>query len=291
MNSMLNRIVRRALQGLSVATFAIATLAVAPAAAQSIGAIAAVNQSATGRPPGASMRALTIGLPIVAREQIQTNEVGTAQIVFTDQSTMNVGRGSTIVVDRYVYDPTARAGQQAVSLTRGMLRFVGGQVSHGAGMSVRTPVATVGVRGGIGTVGFVPGCGMLVLNQYGSVAVANGVGSTTIRRPGYHVCVTSQNAAIGEPRPIPPELLARAMALLTSAPGQTGGTLQPLNENVARNLGFGATRLPDRPGPPQGTPGLDTLAGPRGGNAVVKSGAQGANGGDPASGCTSIFCN
>ena len=33
------------------------------------------------------------------------------------------------------------------------------------------------------------------------------------------------------------------------------------------------------------------LSGPRGGNAVVQSGAQGGNGGDPTAGCTSIFCN
>lgn len=283
---MLTRIIGR-----GVLALGLAAVGAAPVAAQSVGAISAVNQSATGLPPGAALRPLVIGLPIVARERIQTNESGTAQIVFTDQSTMNIGRGSTIVVDRFVYDPAARTGQQAVSLTRGLLRFVGGQVSHGAGMSLRTPVATVGVRGGIGTVGFVPGCGMLVLNQYGSLAVANRAGSTTIRRPGYHVCIASSDAPIGQPRPIPPELLARVMALLTSASGQSGGTLQPFDESVARTLGLGNTRPSDRPGPPQGTPGLDQLAAPRGGNAVVQSGAQGASGGDPTSGCTSIFCN
>ena len=261
--------------------------------AQTVGSIAAVNQSATGRPPGAATRPLSIGMPIAAREQIQTNDVGTAQVVFTDQSTMNIGRGSSVVVDRYVYDPSARTGQQAVSLTKGILRFVGGHVSHGVGMSVRTPVATVGVRGGIGTIGFVPGCGMLVLNQFGSVKVSNGAGETTIRRPGYHICVSSGSAAIGEPTPIPPDLLARVMASLTSGAGQRGGAPQPLTNELAGALGFGAARLPSQPGVPQGTPGLDSLGGARAGGSIVRSESQGNNIGDPTngSGCTSIFCN
>lgn len=262
------------------------------ALAEPVGTVAAVNQNAIGRPPGAAARNLAIGLSVADREIIQTNEAGTAQIVFSDQSTMNIGRGSSVVVDRYVYDPNARRGQQAVSITKGVLRFVGGQVSHETGMSVRTPVATVGVRGGIGTIGYVPGCGVLVLNQYGVLTASNATGTTAIRRSGYYVCISSNDAPIGEPRLIPPELLARVLALLTSGPRQRGGAPTPFNDALAGQFGFGGSRLPDQPGPPSGTPGLDGLGPPRSGNAVVRSGSQGNNTpGDPTGNCTSIFCN
>src|SRR5690606_29607686 len=42
----------------------------------------------------------------------------------------------------------AGGGRFATRLTKGALRFVGGEISHTAGATINTPVATLGIRGG-----------------------------------------------------------------------------------------------------------------------------------------------
>jgi hypothetical protein len=129
--------------------------AVPPAAiAQAVGNVGAVNPATTGTPPGGAVRTLVLGANVVQRERIQTSSEGTAQITFRDRSTLNVGRSSSIVIDEFVYDPNTGAGRMAVSLARGVLRSVGGQVSHAGNATIRTPAATLGVRGGIVTVAY-----------------------------------------------------------------------------------------------------------------------------------------
>jgi hypothetical protein len=68
--------------------------------------------------------------------------------MFLDKTTMTIGPNSDLLIDEFVYDPGAGSGQFAASLTRGALRFVGGQISHTAGATINTPSATIGIRGG-----------------------------------------------------------------------------------------------------------------------------------------------
>ena len=135
------------------ASLVLAALAApAGAQAQTVGSVTSANQQARGTPPGGAARPLSLGLGIVQNERIQTDAAGTAQISFNDRSTMSIGRSSTVVVNRHVYDPGSGTGAQATSLLRGALRYVGGDVSHGGNATVTTPVATLGVRGGVASI-------------------------------------------------------------------------------------------------------------------------------------------
>ena len=120
------------------------------------------------------------------------------------------------------------------SIGKGVMRFVGGQISHTQGMQVKTPVATLGVRGGVVTVVYplpasvaaldanIAGCrGQLVIGHVGAITLRNSVSSVLVR-PGFAACVNSANQPIGEPFRSPDVVLQRVMALLTSSPGQTG---------------------------------------------------------------------
>src|SRR4051812_31673987 len=110
--------------------------------AQNSGRVGAVNLEATGTPPGASARSLTIGTNVIYKERVQTSAQGSTQTMFPDTSTLNVGRTSSIVIDEYVYDPNAGTGKMVATVSKGVMRFVGGQISHTAGVTVNTPVAT-----------------------------------------------------------------------------------------------------------------------------------------------------
>jgi len=61
---------------------------------------------------------------------------------------LTIGPNSNLVIDDFVYNPNAGGGRFAASLTKGALRFVGGQISHTAGATINTPVASLGIRGG-----------------------------------------------------------------------------------------------------------------------------------------------
>ena len=242
------------------------------ALAQNVGNVGAVNPQATGTPPSASAsHALAIGGSVVNKEKIVTSAEGTTQVTFIDKSTLNVGRNSSVTIDKFVYDQATGTGEMAASMTKGVLRFVGGQVSHTNGASVKTPVATLGVRGGTMTAIFLPGGHIMVIDQFGRVDVSNNVSSQTILRPGYAVEVDGLNIPIGPPFPVPPDILTQAMALLTSAPGQHGGTQHwPDNLMAARfNIGNGSL-----PNDPANTPGPLTIGTINTGDTFVTNRAQ-----------------
>lgn len=128
---------------------AAAAIFATPAAAQShIGAAVAVRNQVTSVPQGGSQRALATGNQIFQNESISTSANGVAQLMFTDQTTLSIGPRSQVTLDRYVYDPNRSAGDVAVSFTQGAMRFVSGSQASSS-YQVRTPVATIGVRGTI----------------------------------------------------------------------------------------------------------------------------------------------
>ena len=62
---------------------------------------------------------------------------------------MTVGPNSDMVIDTFVFDPTAGTGKFAANLTRGVFRFVGGKLSKQENaVTMTTPVATIGIRVG-----------------------------------------------------------------------------------------------------------------------------------------------
>ena len=134
----------------------LAPMAPAPALAQSaqnaptIGTVAAVKPDAYGAAPGAAEQTLTIGTNLVQDQTIRTSTDGTANVIFADRSTLTVGKGSVVVLDKFVYDPATGTGGLAIDLTQGALRFVGGKLSKDGNVQVKTPTATMTVRGGIG---------------------------------------------------------------------------------------------------------------------------------------------
>ncbi|RTL49671.1 MAG: hypothetical protein EKK40_15085 [Bradyrhizobiaceae bacterium] len=253
-----------------------------PAEAQNAGRVGAVNPDASGTPPGAASRTLVIGGNVVHNEKIQTSASGSTQIVFPDTSTLNVGRNSSIVINEYVYDPNAGTGKMVASVGKGVLRFVGGQISHTAGVTVNTPVSSLGVRGGVVTImypippGFGNGDpnlanakGELVIGHVGVTVISNNTGSVTLQ-PGYATFVTGPNDPIPPPFRISDLTLSQIMALLTSKPGQSGGAIDLPTDQMASRQGYGTTNLPDPTHPP-GTDPLGYISIFNGGNELAKN--------------------
>ena len=80
---------------LLIGASALALMAAAPATANTIGSVAAVNQDMEGTPPNAARRNLPLGEGVFLDERIETSPIGSGQLMFLDQTTLTVAPGST----------------------------------------------------------------------------------------------------------------------------------------------------------------------------------------------------
>ena len=115
---------------LSIVLMSLALLAPGAEARQlEIGTAAAVNPATTGTPPGQETRTLFIGANVFFKERIATSETGQTQLLFLDASSLTVGPNSELVLDEFVYDPETSTGTLALTISKGVFRFIGGQGS------------------------------------------------------------------------------------------------------------------------------------------------------------------
>ena len=54
-----------------------------------------------------------------------------------------------MVLDEFVYDPATGSGKLAMTATKGVFRLVGGKISKSEPVTLKTPTATIGIRGGM----------------------------------------------------------------------------------------------------------------------------------------------
>jgi hypothetical protein len=117
------------------------------ARADKIGVASAVKNDVTASLAGAS-QPLATGSNVFAQQRIRTGTASTAQLLFLDETSVSVAPSSEIVLDRFVYDPSRGAGNVVLTTGRGAFRFVTGS-QNPTNYTIKTPVATIGVRGTI----------------------------------------------------------------------------------------------------------------------------------------------
>ncbi len=98
---------------------------------------------------GGSSQEAKVGLPVREGDRVIVQESSSVGISMSDETLLSLGRNSTLVIDKYVYDPVTREGQVATSVLKGTLRFVTGLIgrAHPEAIKVRTNNATIGIRG------------------------------------------------------------------------------------------------------------------------------------------------
>jgi hypothetical protein len=123
-----------------------------PAQAGPVGVNAAIRNkveikaAATKKAKAAALRA-----PVFLADQVETGHASQLQILLLDRSTFTVGADARVTIDRFVYDPGRNSRDLGVSVARGAFRFMSGRsLGKPSGpATVRTPVATIGIRGTI----------------------------------------------------------------------------------------------------------------------------------------------
>ena len=135
--------VHRAALGMLVAT-AIQFVFSISAEAAPVGKATSVVPAATYA-RGIATQTLAIDDPLQQNDRIKTSDSGSTQIRFIDDTILTIGPNSEVLLDRMVFDDN-KAKNATVEIVRGTMRFVTGTSDHSA-YQIKTPVATIGVRG------------------------------------------------------------------------------------------------------------------------------------------------
>ena len=146
---------------------------------------------------------------IYHNEIIETGEESATEFVFLDETRLALGPNSSLVLDRFVYDPEPGKASFVMTATAGVFRFVSGKLPKKS-YEIHTPTATIGVRGTVFTFIVVPGgpdgrgAKVTVTVEQGIADITNCRGErVSLVRPGASTTVT-MNADGGCSAPSPP---------------------------------------------------------------------------------------
>ena len=94
-------------------------------------------------------RALAVGDPVLEKDRIIVPAEGSAGITLRDDTRISVGSRSTLVINRFQFDPQTQLGSVDTSILAGTMRYITGLVGRTNPNSVRvaTSTATIGIRG------------------------------------------------------------------------------------------------------------------------------------------------
>src|SRR5260370_42109244 len=97
---------------------------------------------------GTDTNVIIVGKDIFAGEFVNTDNASATELMFLDQTNLSITPGSSVKIDKFVFDPNGKKGAVVFNVARGSLRFVTGSQDP-TSYEIKTPVATIGVRGTI----------------------------------------------------------------------------------------------------------------------------------------------
>jgi hypothetical protein len=122
-----------------------------------------------------NVRVLKTQDDVVQNEVIKTAADSASELVFRDDTTLTIGPNAEVTLDTFVFDPGPTKGKVIINQTIGTIRFVSGKLAKQV-YEIRTPTATIGIRGTVFTVTVAANGATTVSVTQGAVAVTNAAG-------------------------------------------------------------------------------------------------------------------
>ncbi|MBT3396910.1 MAG: hypothetical protein HN423_06990, partial [Alphaproteobacteria bacterium] len=170
---------------------------------------------------------IQIGDPVFQGDQLETGIGGRVGLIFLDQSIFAMAENGEMVLDEAIYDAEAETGSMQISVLHGVFTVVSGLIAKvdPDAMVVKTPVATIGIRGTQLGIDIADGENLEVVlleeadGFIGEAVIANAAG---IQILGQRFQVTSVNGRAGAPSPVrtadEAEIVAKYGAALAALP-------------------------------------------------------------------------
>ena len=158
--------------------------------------VASVVKNEVNGSVGGRTRVLRVGTSVFRNEVITTGANSSTQLLFRDETSLTLGADAKLVLDRFVYDPKAKSGDIAISIAQGAFRFVTGSADPRS-YKIKTPVATLGIRGTIVEGYLSPLTGnVIIVVVEGAVEVTLANGTTVTLVAGQSLTINS-NGTVG----------------------------------------------------------------------------------------------
>src|SRR5215469_11222910 len=84
---------------------------------------------------------------VFAGETVKTPAAASTVIRFEDKTQIQVGANSTIILDKFVYDPSSGTGDAAIKFGTGVFRFITGDIKNKDAVKLITPTTSLTIRG------------------------------------------------------------------------------------------------------------------------------------------------
>ena len=173
-------------------------ISVLPAAASAtIGKVLSVKQGAE-LVRGGKITRLQEGMEIASGDTITTDRSGVVQLIFADETKIAVGPNARMVLDVSMLRGKRKASSFAVEALGGSFRFISGN-SRKRAYSVKTPTATMAVRGTIFDMWVASGQQSAMLVLEGTVLMCGQSGSCRSARRQCSMFATSSGGGVGRP--------------------------------------------------------------------------------------------
>jgi hypothetical protein len=99
------------------------------------------------RAASASADDLIFDRDVFAGETVKTPGSASTVIRFEDKTQIQVGANSSIVLDKFVYDPASGTGDAAIKFGTGVFRFITGDIKNKDAVKLSTPTTSLTIRG------------------------------------------------------------------------------------------------------------------------------------------------
>ncbi|MBN1257919.1 MAG: FecR domain-containing protein [Planctomycetes bacterium] len=127
----------------------------------------------TAKQPEAPVRELANGSPIYSGDVIKTKSASKVQIQFMDFTIISIGPKATMTIDNFFFEEGNSGSQCDTSVLEGAFKIVGGKISKMAPdqIKVKTPSATIGIRGTMGVGSADDGSTTMIFMGGGAISV------------------------------------------------------------------------------------------------------------------------
>ena len=171
-------------------------------------------------------RPLVVKAPVHRDERIRTSNTGLGQFVFRDGTKLAVGWGSSVVIDKYVFDDSNSVKKLSIRAAKGTFRWISGK-SKSSAYEILTPAGTIGVRGTAFDFHVMANGITAVVLLNGSARVCGGNGCRELKRPCDCV-ISTPGRGVTDPRKVNRSIFttlgtARALPFLSGTQSLTRG--------------------------------------------------------------------
>jgi hypothetical protein len=222
--------------------------------AESIGRVEATDGLVEAIRVDGTKVALSKGDDIFQGDTLVTGKGAAIGITFVDDTTFSLGEEGRMVIDEMVYDAGAQEGTFNANLVQGVFSFVSGKIAKTSpdGMTVTTPVATIGIRGtkvagraaqegAENTISLLPELDPQGNQIVGELAVTNQGGTVTLNAIGATVQMTSAFQPPPPPVTFSPEQIQQnfggALTTLSTAAAEKANNDATQNAQEAEQAG------------------------------------------------------